>query len=614
MANDFNVLNYINILKKAESKIDCLLNFTVKKNDSKLSEQMRLLSSISLLLKNEINYFTTFNNENEDKQKANIQYNQYLSRRINDISNKCDYIIKYVSEKNPYELEMNYMNSVLNAFGNQSELLLFEQFKYGNSNYILFGKNGSGKTTILNMLAKRVFSTNSVVAKATRNINYQYDTLVHPHNISLKGAIESSNESAMSILAQLVFKKEMEQRRARIDESLVITNRIKEIFNSLGTERYFSITSSGALELMSEKSKSYSLSNGSDGEKSALFLIMLVLLSPENSFVFIDEPENHLNGSLMKKLFDQLEAERKDLVFVYATHNIGFIETRNNAKLVCLKKGEDNTSWSFIKYDDFKNLSLDIVLNVDGLNDDVVFCEGEDKNSYDYKILNLILSGYQIIPSQGCTKVILQTQIFNDNSTILRKKAYGIIDCDFYDRREELELNGKNVYVLTVNEVENLFLCEECIKEMIALLSLPQTVNELIGSIMKVANKKYDAIKKDYATKLLRDLHLKNKLDSVENIEKEIDKLNSYNKALFLERIKVFDDIFKKSLATSDYSTFLRIVPGKMVLKEVAKLFGFLSEKEYIKQLLIRLSQNDSLCNQLRNYISNFPFKTLGDE
>lgn len=603
-----DLLKYLSELKKAKNKVNVLLSRSTEKNDPKLSMQCKLLELVSTSLKFEIAYFSNYKKNRSGDE--NIQYKTYLEKRVSELLEKCDYINKYVSPRKPYELELDYFDGVLRAFGRQSELLMFEQFKYGDSNYILFGKNGSGKTTLLNALASKLFSTNAVVIKAARNVNYKSDVIVHPHNVNLKGAIESSDESSMTILSKLLMEKETIQHRAHEEDKNIITNRVCEIYDSLGTERNLKILPNGNIELLTPNSNSYSLSRASDGEKSMVYLIMMVLLAPTNSFIFIDEPENHLNSSLMNKLFNRLEIERKDAVFIYATHNVSFIETRNNAKLIYLRKTENTDSWSFTRFEDVKKLPADVVLSVEGLKDNVIFCEGEQDNSFDRKILSAILPNYQIISSQGCTKVILQTNIFNENADVLRKKAYGIVDYDFRSEEEISELNKKSVFVLDVNEIENLFICEECLQEMSNFFSLDENVNNLKMKIVQAFSKKRDDIKKDYATKLFRKLHLKNRFDSIENIESKIDELNAYNKSIFMERYLLFCSRFEEALDSNNYRELLRLIPGKMIINDVAKVFGLVKSEEYVRQLLIRIGSNDKLSKELIKYLPNFPFSS----
>ena len=55
----------------------------------------------------------------------------------------------------------------------------------------------------------------------------------------------------------------------------------------------------------------------SDGERVVLYLIAQVLCVPQNKIIIIDEPEIHLHRSIINRLWDAIEAERKELFFIY---------------------------------------------------------------------------------------------------------------------------------------------------------------------------------------------------------------------------------------------------------------------------------------------------------
>ena len=46
----------------------------------------------------------------------------------------------------------------------------------------------------------------------------------------------------------------------------------------------------------------------------------------------------------------------------------------------------------------------------------------------------------------------------------------------------------------------------------------------------------------------------------------------------------------------------MKLVPGKMILKSVAKILG-LDEQTYIRQIFIRIKQKEDLKVELRKYI-----------
>ena len=75
----------------------------------------------------------------------------------------------------------------------------------------------------------------------------------------------------------------------------------------------------------------------SSGEKSILYFLIGILLQEEKDFYFIDEPENNLNPSIVSKLWNFIERERPNSVFVYLTHDSDFVASRVNSKYIGLK-------------------------------------------------------------------------------------------------------------------------------------------------------------------------------------------------------------------------------------------------------------------------------------
>src|SRR5262249_12791097 len=75
----------------------------------------------------------------------------------------------------------------------------------------------------------------------------------------------------------------------------------------------------------------------SDGERVALYLISQCLAAPAGSVIVIDEPELHLHQAIQARLWDQIEAARRDCVFVYITHDLGFAGSRATARKVWVR-------------------------------------------------------------------------------------------------------------------------------------------------------------------------------------------------------------------------------------------------------------------------------------
>lgn len=98
----------------------------------------------------------------------------------------------------------------------------------------------------------------------------------------------------------------------------------------------------GALGLIrcQKNGSTYSVQELSDGERQVLVLLAdIALLAEPNSLVLVDEPELNLNTNLACRLWDSLEANLPNAVFVYATHSLGFAMRSNVEHLIVLSGG-----------------------------------------------------------------------------------------------------------------------------------------------------------------------------------------------------------------------------------------------------------------------------------
>lgn len=71
-------------------------------------------------------------------------------------------------------------------------------------------------------------------------------------------------------------------------------------------------------------SGAYKASDMSDGERVALYLMGQCLTAPANSIIVADEPEVHLHRVIQAPLWNTIEQERPDCLFVYLTHDLDF--------------------------------------------------------------------------------------------------------------------------------------------------------------------------------------------------------------------------------------------------------------------------------------------------
>lgn len=145
----------------------------------------------------------------------------------------------------------------------------------------------------------------------------------------------------------------------------------------------------------------------------------------------------HIHVSLIKRLFDLIENERPDCVFIYLTHSIDFAFSRQNAKKIWAKSYEDG-KWDYEILNGAMPIPEQLYLEVLGSRLPVIFIEGDD-SSIDYEIYSQVFSDYTLKPVNSCTKVIQIAKSFNDAFEIHRIHSYGIID---RDRRDKVDINN----------------------------------------------------------------------------------------------------------------------------------------------------------------------------
>lgn len=540
-------------------------------------------------------------------KEFNEQYKNYFINRLNQIKDCADRFNNHTitaSNEYTYVQAWDFINHLYNSVTRNSTFELYEHFKYGDKNYILFGKNGAGKTTLLNKLSSEFLNSNTIVLPATRDIRYAENPYFYQNDINLKHAIgEHTDGKSLFFLGKLLASEDYKQLSNGVSFDETLKNKVISVFNQLGLDRKLFLNEMGNLSLGEENITPYLLSHASDGERSSIFILLAVLLSPANSFIFIDEPENHLNGALMRKLFDLLEKERPDVKFIFATHNIQFIQSRQNVELIYLEKTNKYNEWTFKKFENFEDLPFEVILNIEGTNDNIIFCEGEDRTSLDCQLYEILFPDFEIVPIHGCENVEKHTELLNSNKLTFKKEAKGIVDNDFRNQEEIKRLKLKDITVLGVNEIENIFILPCCLTSMSNILSNGKSIDEIKTEIISKINSKIDGIKQDFATKLLRKIQLQNKFKKIDDVKNDLDIISEDNKTKFLEEYHFFETQLMESIKNKDYDKLMKIVPGKQIISDVVKIVGFASVSLYVNKLLLQINEDNSLRAEILNFI-----------
>lgn len=429
----------------------------------------------------------------------------YLQLFQNDLSHLFNLINQYYSEYNinffvaksnvKEALHTNYpqFKSLLDSVS--FNLNFFTKLNFLSSNIVAIGANGSGKTTLANKIRNYLNNSGIVIGaqkillvptfSGISNLNFTQQKINQIRTIDKtnKVTFETKNSGAYSalgdipdefrvLLENLLAEHNAEVHRyfddIKLGNNLSIPNtkldKLLQIWNTLISHRVMSVSEGVHLQLRTkDNDKTYDAYQMSDGEKVILYLVAQVLQAPQSSFIIIDEPEMYLHKTILNKLWDTLESERSDCIFIYLTHDLDFASQKTSAKKVWVKSFTYPDKWEIEEIPE-NEIPESLLMELLGSRKNILFCEGKE-DSNDLKVYSKIFPNLIIKPVDSCTNVINYTKAFNqlENTNI---KALGLIDSDFHTVARLQSLRDYNIYPLKVAEVENLFLSEAFLQKM----------------------------------------------------------------------------------------------------------------------------------------------------
>lgn len=512
-------------------------------------------------------------------EEYNKNYKNHLNIKLRSI---CEELNKYNLNSFWVDSPQLFLNEYFEFYKTiiniNTEKDLLESFAFSDKNYVIFGKNGAGKTRLLNYVKSNYFNSNSFVIPSDREIKFgKLDNIrmSYSENFTLDKLFTSIYELPNDILTLKIKDKEYDDlhngKAVTTVESQIIGetyNKLKTIFESLGLERKITLDSnSNKFMLYNDELniKPYYIKDGSDGEKSIFLFIAYILLCPLNSFVFIDEPERHFNTALLNELFTQLEREREDIVFIYCTHNVDFIELRTNVKLIYLEN-YDGKNWDIKEINSFEEISMDEFINIVGTKKQVLFIESE-KDKLDYKFYSNLFSNYKVIPVSSCNKVINNCKLLNSEKYLnLNRKYFGIIDNDFRNDDEIKRYKENNIFILPYNEIENLLMSSIILDYVCSKYSLEDKIEKFKNAVIDMAIRDKNGIIQDYINKVYYRVLGKEHLQyngKLEELNDEISAMNLNNQTKFNEVLKKFIEDMEKSLKDRNYDNIIKCYPNK---------------------------------------------------
>lgn len=591
-----------------------------------------------------------------EKEVYKNQYQQVdndFSSLIDLINNELDdeFLSGDVTEKYK-KLRENWLRNIFSCYGsdvytyetNLPQILkdfktikLFSFISKVDSTTVIIGANGVGKSSLINELRKNsidemyvlpaqkllyfvsnTFGRDSInkdqYIANLKNVETKYNT-IQIQTQKIEDDFSSAFTKLITLWVKDFAKVATDNAREVGEVSIALLDRVEQIWNQIFPEiTFYPEPNDRVLEVIRNGNK-YSINGLSDGERCVLFYIGNVLLAPENSYIVVDEPETFLNAAVYNELWDLLISERHDCQFIFASHNMDFVQSRTNATYIWCKKFEAPYNLEYQKLDDSLNLPLNLLTEVSGTKKPILFCEGT-KTSIDYQIYSKLFSEFCFVkPVQGHKQVIQHTKAYNNLQLLHGNTAYGIIDNDWMNESSIQEQKEQNIFVLPFNEVEMMLVDEAVVKSCLPFdddKDKQRKYENFQQSIIESCKEKKDKIislaLKKRVDEFLEGNCIQNNKPSKEDVEEFFKSLvDEFDVSSTVDNIT---SIVEASLDSSDFSAILKICNLK---KEITEYRGNTEIVPNFKdKALRRIVLDNGLQKKLRHkYFEELEMKLL---
>lgn len=468
--------------------------------------------SFSTLIKKEFTDFAIehfFNLIIDANGQRNIEIIKYL------VADKAHINQSYYLEFNNICSQWNNWIMILeNKFNSFS---IFEKLKYIQNNIVMIGSNGSGKSTFSRHI-KKILSDRITVIPSQQLLYYKAPNYIYPNTDYIKNVVDyqlkeksgisdsvkdETQEDFTNLMLALI-KDEMlicKETHYQKTHKKALIEQINTIWQSFVSDKKI-VFNNYKIDVQTSDSI-YSINSLSDGEKAILYYTGHILFAQPDSYIIIDEPENHMHTSLCDKLWNVLESIRLDCTFIYLTHNLDFAVSRNNKTIIWNKSFIPPTEWDFEQLPQNDLIPERLMIELVGSRKNILFCEGKDKSSLDFRLYNSLFGNYTVMPVATREDVIRCVKAYNTLPN-LHFNAIGIVDKDNYHDAASLQSIG--VFVLPTNEVENVLCDQDVLTTAIETFYSKTTVEKFKAAFFKEFRKNINRLSAEYVTDYINEL------------------------------------------------------------------------------------------------------------
>ncbi|MDR0771043.1 MAG: ATP-binding protein [Burkholderiales bacterium] len=207
-------------------------------------------------------------------------------------------------------------------------------------------------------------------------------------------------------------------------------------------------------------SKPYSISQLSDGERSAILIAANVLTAPAGTLLLIDEPERHLHRSIISPLLSLLLSERPDCAFIVSTHEpllpVDLPGSRVLLTRACVYENDKVAYYDIDFLENATEIDDDLKTTILGERRKIVFVEG-GKHSLDKPLYSLLFPNTSIVAKGNCREVENAVVGIRGADELHWVKPFGLVDHDSSEPERIADLQSKGVIPLNVYSVESIY-------------------------------------------------------------------------------------------------------------------------------------------------------------
>lgn len=351
---------------------------------------------------------------------------------------------------------------------------------------VIVGANGSGKTRLASYIedqlgeishriaAHRALSLNPSVAKVSEReakLGLRTGYAGEGANINYRKGHRWRGASApvallndFDFLLQSLFAEQtntsLETHKSarageKVDAKATNFEILKQVWETLLPHRVLEISGDDIQVSSRGDNFLYSASEMSDGERAVFYMLGQSLVAEPGSLLIFDEPELHVHKSIMSRMWDELEAICPDCSFVFITHDIDFACSRIAEKYV-IQAYLPTPSWEISRIPENSGFDEQTITLILGSRKPILFVEGS-QSSLDIATFRCCYPEWTVIPRGSCEQVIHSVVTLRQNSALTRVTCTGIVDSDDYSDSDKKYLATLKVQVLTVSEIENIF-------------------------------------------------------------------------------------------------------------------------------------------------------------